>query len=379
MTEKNNLQVKKEPRNSNIELLRIISMIMIVFHHFACHGAFVFESSCVSISRFWYNFIIMGGKIGVDIFVLISGYYLIGNSGKLFNSKKVLKFWGQIFFYSIVIAVIGYCISGKNIGLRTLIETVLPISFSKWWFASCYFVLYLIHPFLNKLLNALNKSTYQKLIVLLVILWSVIPTFTTSAFSGNSLTWFITLYSIAGYIRLYGLNEKFTTKHYLLFSIVFSILTYLSSAFFTVLGSKWSFFSLHTTFFYGQDTIPVLLTSLSVFMTFASLKINYSKWINIIASATFGVYLIHDNEIARQLLWIDLFKNSQYQNSVFLIPYSVIVVISVYICCTLIDLLRIYTVEKAFMSIVNRISEKILFPVKKIIYIVKNTIFGKEN
>ena len=68
-------------RNSAIELLRIISMIMIVFHHFAVHGGFDFGAS-LSPTHFWYNFILMGGKIGVNVFVLISGYYLIDNDKK---------------------------------------------------------------------------------------------------------------------------------------------------------------------------------------------------------------------------------------------------------------------------------------------------------
>ena len=63
----------KSLRNSSVELLRIISMVMIVFHHFAVHGGFKWDANAVTIPHFWYNFIIMGGKIGVDIFVLISG------------------------------------------------------------------------------------------------------------------------------------------------------------------------------------------------------------------------------------------------------------------------------------------------------------------
>ena len=83
-------------RNSSIELLRIISMIMIVFHHFAIHGGFTFGAS-ISITHFWYNLIIMGGKIGVDIFVIISGYYLISNDEIVFNTNRIIKFVGQVF------------------------------------------------------------------------------------------------------------------------------------------------------------------------------------------------------------------------------------------------------------------------------------------
>ena len=59
----------KNQRDSSIELLRIISMIMILFHHFALHGDFIWNASDLTIPHFWYNFILMGGKVGVNICV----------------------------------------------------------------------------------------------------------------------------------------------------------------------------------------------------------------------------------------------------------------------------------------------------------------------
>ncbi len=80
----------KRHRQSNIELLRIISMILIVAHHFSVHGGFDFSSTSFSVNRLYIQFLAMGGKIGVDIFVIISGYFLI-TSNKI-NIAKVLKF-----------------------------------------------------------------------------------------------------------------------------------------------------------------------------------------------------------------------------------------------------------------------------------------------
>ncbi|KAA9302211.1 acyltransferase family protein [Aerococcus sanguinicola] len=75
-------------RQTNIELLRIISIIMIIFHHFAVHGGFNWEATAITIPHFWYNFIVIGGKVGVNIFILISGYFLITKQDKLFDVKK---------------------------------------------------------------------------------------------------------------------------------------------------------------------------------------------------------------------------------------------------------------------------------------------------
>lgn len=371
------MQKQSEVRNSAMELLRIISMIMIVFHHFAVHGGFEFGAT-LSVTHFWYNLIVMGGKIGVNIFVLISGYYLIDSDKKIFdNINKIIKFVGQVWFYSVGIFLVGILTGIADLNIKDIIKTFFPITFSRWWFASTYFVLYLIHPYLNKLLHSIDKSLYQKLLLLLVVCWSIIPTFTSSSFQSNSLLWFITLYAIAGYIKLYGLNKKFSTKHYSLMFLALLILTYSSSIVLTVLGNKWNFFTSYITYFYGQEKLTVLLISLCLFMCFSTLKMNYHKSINTLASATFGVYLIHDNKIIRKLLWIDWFKNAQYQESLFLIPYSIIVVVIVYAICSLVDLLRLNIVEKPFMKIVKRYSGKVIAPFKKIATLLGNCIFGK--
>ena len=117
--------------------------------------------------------------------------------------------------------------------------------------------------------------------------------------------------------------------------------------------------------------------SLSLFMCFVTLKMNYRKSINALASATFGVYLIHENNIIRDLLWVDWFKNAQYQESLFLIPYSILAVIAVYAVCSLVDLIRITIIEKPCMKMVNRYSDKIAAPFVSIATVLKNLIFGK--
>ena len=80
-------------RQSNFEFLRILAIIMIIFHHIAVHGNF---SNPDVTSYLFIVLMQMGGKIGVNIFILISGYFLI-KSEKI-KIKKILKLWGQMFF-----------------------------------------------------------------------------------------------------------------------------------------------------------------------------------------------------------------------------------------------------------------------------------------
>ena len=361
-------------RNSSIELLRIISMVMIMFHHFAYHGNFEWNYNEITIPHLWYNFILMGGKVGVNIFVLISGFFLIENTERLFQPKKLLKFWGQVGFYSITTYFLSIVLQINNFDIKQIIKICFPITYPGWWFASTYFMLYLTHPFLNKLLHDLDKNVYQYLILLLVLCWSIIPTLTTQLFESNSLLWFITLYVIAGYAKIYGFNERLKSKHYFFLFLIVLVCSYLISVSFLVLGTKRNELAVHAIDFFGMERFPILLMALFLFMTFAKLKIKYNKWINVIASATFGVYLIHDSSYIRYYIWWNIFKINQYQESLFLIPYSILVVFIIYVLCTGIEMVRKVLLERPYIIFVNKYVNLLINPLNKI-YELSNKIF----
>lgn len=206
------------------------------------------------------------------------------------------------------------------------------MSFTKWWFASTYFVLYLIFPYLNKLLNSFSKKEYGNFILGLTFLWCIFSTLTDKDFQSNPLLWFIYLYSLAGYIRLYGLFDRLKAKTCILFAIFTSLLTFLSAVIFDILGLKITFFSEYATYFFEMQKLLILIISVLLFLEFSRIDIGFNSEINIVASATFSVYLI---------------------------LYSILVIVLVYVVCTLIELMRIYLVEKSYVPLLNRISEKL--------------------
>ena len=119
------------------------------------------------------------------------------------------------------------------------------------------------------------------------------------------------------------------------------------------------FFGNHATFFYGMDKLPVLVISVLMFIGFSKIDIGYKRAINIISSATFGVYLLHDDPYIRPFLWNIVFRNASYSDSNLLIPYSLAVIIIVFILCTIVELVRIYALEKHYMGAVNLIANKV--------------------
>lgn len=92
----------KAKRQSNFELLRIISMILIIAHHYAIHGGFELSKQAFSAQLFFLQVLSYGGKLGVNLFVLISGYFLVTSRCKL---KKAVNLWMKVTVFSACIAI----------------------------------------------------------------------------------------------------------------------------------------------------------------------------------------------------------------------------------------------------------------------------------
>ncbi len=156
-TTKSNITVGA--RQSNIELLRIIAMFMIVIYHFSYHTGFDFKNDeYLLINRLFVDYLGFFGKASVNIFVLITGYFLSEKTD--IKLSKALKLWLQVFFYSIILYAASVILLGDSFSYTNLLFSLLPVSSGEWWYASNYIVLFLLSPFINKVINSIDDKKY---------------------------------------------------------------------------------------------------------------------------------------------------------------------------------------------------------------------------
>lgn len=339
-------------RNSNFELLRIIAMFMIIIHHLAYHSQFNFQYDELTFNRLWIQFIQIGGEVGVNVFVLITGYFMLNHNFKI---EKVLKLWFEILFYSIVIYVLMCLIGKETFTIVGLVSSFMPISREKWWFASAYIILYILSPYINVLIKNMSKKVYKKLLIICFVMWVIFPTFLFTSLGSNNVIWFIYLYLLAGYIKQYedGNFIDFGFSKWFIISIAIYIFTFLSALLIDIIGLHNYNIAKCATHFYGKNQLPILMISVCLFMAFKKLIIRNNKFINKIALTTFGVYLIHDNPVMRGFIWDNLFKTYLYSNSRYLIIYSIAVALAIYMVCSIIDFIRINSAERIVAKIID--------------------------
>lgn len=343
----------EKKRELNFELLRIVSMFLIVVFHYHDWGGIINIETPI-INKLFGEFISIGGNLGVNVFVLISGYFLINSK---FKSKKLFKIILEVLFYSVGIYILCVIFNISEFNIKSLIKSLLPISYNMYWFATCYVGMYLLSPIVNLTIRNMNRKQHRNLLILLFIMLSVIPTFIVKAVPFSSeLFWFIFLYLIAGYIKRYNIDIK---NNYKLFCIIILITVFMFST--SVVLTKMNISN--PIYLSQKNSVTMLFLSISLFMFFKNLKIKDNKVIPFFAKATFGVYLIHINESIRVYLFSNILKiQNFYQSNLFvLIGYVFGTALIIYLVCTLIDTIRRKLLEEPLFKIklVDKCFEKI--------------------
>ena len=331
-------------------------MLLIVMSHYSVHGGFDFMLP-LSIRLYFVQCLGMGGKLGVNLFVLISGYFLCKSE---FKWQRIIRLELEVIFYSVLIGLIFYFFIPERESLKDFLnKEFTPLRSGRYWFYDTYFVMFLFSPFINKLVISLEKEDFRKLLFLTFVLWVLIPAIPKfNALQMSNLGWFIFLYLCASYIRFYPEDFHFKNKTFVLLAIGIYALLLLSVLSLDMLGFVDKRFQEEFDYFIPSNSILIFSSSIMLFVGFSKIQMGSKKLINIISSATFGVYLIHDNHLVRPFLWIDLFKNAAYIDSNKIFLHAPVAIIFVYLICTVLDLIRQYALEKPLFYVIEKVSSK---------------------
>ncbi len=363
-------------RQSNYELMRIVSMLLIIIYHILIHGNVLNHTT--GVLNFIFLLLICITLVHVNSFVLVTGYF---NYDKEFKWKKFWNIFLQAWFYQIIIVIILLVTGLLSIGgSYTLINVLSPLNYN-YWFIVCYLMLYLVTPFLNRLIINISQKEHKKLIILLFCLFCVIPFVTRQDLVSNdgfTLIQFVFMYFVGSYFRKYPIDKNY---HFVKFSknklqiILFGLMIFFCIAHFVSCLLSSYFLSFDNPFFhdFGDNlrnyftyySSPfVIIQSVCYFLWFGTLTIK-SKFINFIASLVFGVYLIHDNDFIRPIIyrWLGIDIGAMITGN--LIVFKVFIyALLIFVVCIIVEFIR----SKLFKFISNRkIVKKINFKIKKYI------------
>lgn len=344
-------------RNSNIELLRILSMVGVIILHYN-NPEIGKGISLVSnnINRFILYFLESICVCAVDLFILISGYFLCRSTKR--KSSKIIELVVQVMIFSFILYFLKIFLGEETLTAKGLIITLIPSN----WFVILYCTLYMISPYLNCLLEHLNVKEKKKLVLLLCCIFAIWPTIVDLSGEllgkqwiglssvgmygsqwGYSIVNFILLYIIGAYLYYKEENINNYNKKQLICGLIGIALIITGWAY---LNEKSMIFIERSAWEYCNPF--VILEAILIFLLFKNIKTFYSKIINNLAKACFTVFLLQ-NTFIRKLHIVQYIDG----NGIILLMHLIFNSALIYIICWCVY--YIYNkISKLFLKLISK-------------------------
>lgn len=302
-------------RESKFELLRIFSMLMIIFQHALersipnwgmLRGGFSI-SYCISV------LIGIWGQLGVMLFVMISSWFMVDKQG--IRMKKVIDLLLEVMTVCIGMIIIVAIIKPEILNIKLIMKELLTPAYKQYWFVTTFLAFYLIMPLLQKLVSVLSNIALRNTCVVLTLLIPIYNYLFVNV--GDSLADFTYIFIMTAYLKR---NPKNWFKSHRSILLTIPLLISASLILYKLLAERYFGVSLLLRMFtmLRGRTFLLFLGCVGIFYTFENMKPIYSSGINIIGSTMFSVYLIHENILLRgeingaSLLWNRLIKIEQW-------------------------------------------------------------------
>ena len=326
-------QKLKSPRNYGIDLLRIVSMLMIVMLHISGTGGIQCNSSLnngiVWVSR-------ATTYCAVNCYALISGYVGLRSKQKL---SSLADLWLRVAFYSVGITIVLYFIRPDISSLGKILHSFFPVSNDQYWYFTAYFGMWFFTPIANAAVCNISKEKMG-----LVLIGSTLILTPSNLFSdafalkgGYSSAWLLFMYLLGAYIAK---HELFKNVAIIKPIIAYGVSVAITAALKLVFSPRgWSFWG-DLMFNYTSPT--VVISAVSLLAIFCNIKLGkgFSKLIAFFAPLSFSVYLIHTHPLVFDHIFKDAFASLGQGSPLILICGLIFLTIAIYLVCVAIDYIR---------------------------------------
>lgn len=241
-------------------------------------------------------FFLGGGRIAVDVFIIISAWFMCDSE---FKSCRIFSTWVTTFFYSFFVGTV-YLLLYNNTAF--FVSQLFPCSNKIVWFIRGYLLLLIISPILNLILTRRNISMFFVVVAILFMTYNtVFPMYGKDLFDIGT---FSLLYVLIGWYKIHIRNKPKASISFLMFAIVYSF-NILWITFFegiderlnlAIYGYSGDMFHVH---YYNMVTVAA---AIFLFFGFSQIKIQ-NKCISVLSTGTLDVYLLLSMNSPKGLLW----------------------------------------------------------------------------
>ena len=327
----------KTQRSSNLELLRILCMLLIIGDHLTGQGGIADYTTLPS--SFAFCLIGCGSRIACSVFILIGGWFLCEQP---YKTRRPLSLWLSLWLYTVPVTLLCR-LAGLDVSLGALRWAAFPASTRQLWFISDYLLLLLCVPLLNRVLRGLPRTAHRGLLAVLAVPMILYPTlFGENGIVSDTAWMFLYEYLLAAYLRRYPENRLARLLQNRAAALALGLgLPLVNTAIRAVLetrgltdGKAFQYVAYYRT---ALGALPNLLAALALFYLFKRLDLGCVRWVNALAGTTLGVYILHQVPAFRGFLWNGLLQAEAHHGSV---GYTLLAILAVFLGCAAVDALR---------------------------------------
>lgn len=191
----------KAERNYGIDLLRIVSIFMVLMLHVLMQGGLLYAVDQFTFKGEVVWFLETACYCAVNVYAIISGYVGYKSKPRL---KKLLTLWLEVFLYSALFGVVTslykFYAYGTPIDVKFLIKCCLPFITNKYWYFSAYVILFALMPMLNVAIEKTATPILRNGLIFVLFAFGFIPNATFMVGGGYSVIWLVVLYLLGGYL-----------------------------------------------------------------------------------------------------------------------------------------------------------------------------------
>ena len=327
----------KTTRSSNLELLRILCMLLIIGDHLTGQSGIADYTTLPS--SFAFCLIGCGSRIACSVFVLIGGWFLCEQP---YKTRRPLSLWLSLWLYTVPVTLLCK-LAGLDVSWGALRWAAFPASTRQLWFISDYLMLLLCVPLLNRLLRGLSRPAHRGLLAVLAVPLIVYPTLFGENGAVSDTAWmFLYEYLLIAYLRRWPDNRLAHLLQHRAAALGLGLgLPLLNTILRAVLetrgltdGKAFQYMAYYRT---ALGALPNLLAALALFYLFKGLDLGCVRWVNALAGTTLGVYILHQVPAFRGFLWNGLLQAEAHHGSV---GYTLLAILAVFLGCAAVDALR---------------------------------------
>ena len=290
----------KKQRNSNVELLKIISMVVIIFSHQivpyyydGVGGIVNFPGAGVPTDP---QFLLLSfvGPLGLFadvVFIACSAYFLL-ESNRISVKKIFFLMASDVIVMSSALVVRAAI--GDEISARQILEAIFPTILQANWFVSYYIVFYLLHPFFNYVIRKLDKKGLAIVTLILVVQCNVIlfAMGDRPGAVGLKFLCFISIYFAVAFYKLYGGKLWESKKFNVILLIAMTALYIAFRIAMNYIGLENEYVA-ERQYYYAHINNPIQIVWALAAINLAVRKPRYNKVVNYFSAMTLLMYLIH--------------------------------------------------------------------------------------